>query len=84
MKSELSAVSAFARSCMARTLPMDSRLPFSGMVGARQAEVKVSISSTSMLLVMVMRKAQICVDRGQILRVRSRELECLFVELYAG
>ena len=42
-KSELSALSAFARSCMARTLPIDSRLPFAGMVGARQAEIKVSI-----------------------------------------
>ena len=46
LKSELSAVSAFARSCMARTLPMESRLPFAGIVGARQAEVKVSISTT--------------------------------------
>ena len=49
MKSEVSVVSAFARSCIARTLPMESRLPISGMVGARQAEVKVSISSTSIL-----------------------------------
>lgn len=42
-KSELSAVSAFARSCIARTLPMDSILPLAGMVGARYAEVKESI-----------------------------------------
>ena len=35
MKSEMSAVSAFALSCIARTEPMDSRLPLAGMVGAR-------------------------------------------------
>lgn len=47
LKSEFSAVSAFARSCMARTLPMDSREPFAGMMGARQAEVKESMLSVS-------------------------------------
>lgn len=49
MKSEVSAVSAFALSCIARTEPMDSRPPLAGMVGASQAEVKASISSISRL-----------------------------------
>lgn len=40
--------------------------------------------TTVMVMMMAMRKAWICVDKRQILRAMSRELKCLFVELYAG